>query len=148
MRTDREKKNMQYVMQIRTVLVAFAICFFIGVFMPNSSKSYKVAITLWIVAFVFMFVVYNPLYSKKYKVFVRGNMLFVLSGVLIYSKKAIQLSNIQYIKQSQGLIQKLFYQYTVVVYTAGGTIYASGLSLENAQRLQKKLLSWREGDGA
>lgn len=144
MRTPQEKKNMQYVMQIRTVLVTFAVAFCIGLFMPNHSNSYKIATILWVSAFIFMFAIYNPLYARNYKVYVKDNMLFLESGVLILSKRAISIPNIQYVKQSQGIIQKCFYQYSVVVYTAGGTIYVSGLSIDNALRLQKKLTSWKE----
>lgn len=144
MRTQQEKKNMRFVMQIRTILVTFAVAFLVGLIMPMSSNSYKIATVIWVAVFIFMFATYNPLYAKNYKVYVRDGMLFIESGVLIKSKRAVSIKNIQYIKQSQGFIQKFFYQYTIVVYTAGDTIYVGGLSIDSARRLRKKLVSWNE----
>lgn len=139
MRTAQEKKNMKYVMQIRTILITFLFAFCVGIFMPNNSHTYKIANIIWIIIFVFIYSIYNPIYSNNYSIYIKDDMLFLQSGVFIITKKQISVSNIQYFKQSQGIIQRFFSQYSVIVYTAGATIYISGLSLDNALKLQKKI---------
>lgn len=143
MNQELSNKKFLYLLWARICIVAFVSCFLIMLFLPKK----QILLLVWALVFVFSFSVYAPIFVKCYKSEILSKngekFLRLKNGVFFKNERIVFFKNIQYVKLSCGLIEKVLGLETLTVYSAGAKVFIIGLSKNS--NLSQELLSLKEG---
>ena len=125
----------------RMVAAAFALAaaFAVALLFGQHPLLFRLTTGLWVVVFLGFFVIYCPIKYNRLKYSVGNGQVLLRGGVLYRRVKAIPLSNIQFTAAFASPLHRLFGLCTVALAAAGGSLFLTGLTREDAARLEKLL---------
>ena len=117
------------------LLVSFAVALFLG----ENPLLYRLFTGLWIAAFLFLFVIYQPIKYNKLRYLVGNGQVILQGGVLYRKVKTMPLENIQFTVVFSSPLHLLLGLRTVILAAPGGNLFLSGLTPVDAHRLREAI---------
>lgn len=121
--------------------LALVAAFVTALFLGQNRFLFRLLTGLWVVVFLGYFVIYCPVKYNQLKYSVGNGQVLQRGGVLYRRVKAIPLANIQFTVAFATPLHRLFGLCTVALAAAGGTLFLTGLTRADAQRLRELIAS-------
>lgn len=128
-----------YAWWVRLFAITLVPCAVTTVALPLFSLWWNILMAVWLTAFSVFFVWYYPLKYKKLRYAVTDKLVVLNSGVIFTRKKYIYKDNIQFISIDTSVLDSFFGISSVIIRTAGATIWINGIDKEGKKFLQSRL---------
>ncbi len=125
--------------RVAAVAFALAAAFAVSLLFGQNPLLFRLLTGLWMVVFFGIFVIYYPIKYNQLKYSVGNGQVLLRGGVMWRHVKAVPLNNIQLTAVYSPPLHRLFGLRTVRLAAAGGSLFLTGLTQDDATRLERML---------
>lgn len=135
MQYKKADKKILYIWWLKLFVIILCVCAITSLALKLFSNMWNILMFTFLMIFILLFSFYFPIKYKRFSYAITKTHVVLFSGVIYQKVTYLELDNIQFVRLSRSIVNRMFKLSSVKIYTAGGIDVIFGLDIDEAEKI-------------